>query len=955
MNLSQINFLKHFYKSSIYVLVLIATTLSHAQIADFPFNTNLNDVVTGFSPTAFGNPTLINDGGNQVVQLDGDDYLSMPVALHQTIDPNQDVELQIRFKVTNTYADSPFSGTGEFGQDGKRILISNKPNFISEKGFDIFVIEMDDEYRLAMSFGDEQGGEGIFIFNDLIQENVWTELKVIMRLNTNRPSIVYKLNGYYHHFPFNTYYVDLANFKTSLNSQELWVGTDLDNVQGFEEYAYAEVSIDYIKIYNPISVGNAAAVATALTAMTNHINGTAILSSSQQQTQLTTIVDNWDDNTYAAITADILSYLSIYEQEEGTVYEFYAEYIDPKEVSAPRALQFMLMQYMIDNLYTNSNVSSMAGISFLDHELMPGIVETTAPRISGTATIDGTYNTSPGFYLNNPEEVIRPTGYYAAPGEIVDVSLPSAILNQGVKIHVGAHYIDIREDHRGFQRFPMMATKFEVTNTSISVANPFGGAIYLVFPDGSNFGSVNVSFANAVKSPYYSTKTGFTNSLTQYQTDLSNGYVNWVDIESDNFMCTFPKALAEISPDADAILTPLNAMVGQFNVITGRPSTKIRSEYIISEPQSYTQGTYPAAYPMSIPNGDLNEADVFALPVSAIDPQIYMSTYDGTTMLHELGHLHSIPTMFEEGETNVDIINVTAFNMVFGVPLDTALYYSSGFQFLDGDQAALDWILDPRFRKGEPAEYLEVSYQLRGVAKYTDVARLFSWDTLGLIHQHWYDLFLNGPEPADGIEYVSPDEYIEVASDQLGFNFAPLWHLWGSIPSPSLINQLDNYDKENRIKERILHYRSLVPNNAAEFQAIHSIITPNIEEHHRVRYDDMLLTYDNTTADSIFFQLDEILCTYFDTNCELTDVDVLLEQEAITLLPNPTDGIFEITGLMSGYTIKIIDTNGMVIRTINCSGNSHFIDISELPVGLHFVEITNNQNAQVCLKKIIKQ
>ncbi len=848
----------------LYILCFLAFH-SHAQIAHFPFDSNLNDITAGYTSSTFGSPSLVTDGAVQAVELEGDEYLILTDDLHQNIDISQDLEIQIRFKITDTYSDAPFPGTGEFGGAGKRILLSNKSNFVFDRGFDIFVGEIDEEYRLIMSFGDDTEEGGTLIFNDLIEENQWMDLKLILRLNQDRPSIVYKLNGYYQHFPLN--YLDVEAFKQSLNTQTIWVGTDQDDLIGDEGFAYAKTLIDHIKIYNPIYDGNHMLVSDALDGMIAHMNGTNILSENQQKALLTTIVNEWDDDTYLAIIPKVLDYLSTYEQEEGRVFEFYTEYIDPKEEPIAKALQFMLIQYSLDNMYTATTVTDMAGISFLDHEIFPGSVASSAPRVTGSVSIDGDYNTNPGYYLNNQEFVIRPTGYYAAPGEMVDVSLPNSLVNQGVVIHVGAHYVDLREDYRGFQRFPIMATKYPVNQANITVANPFGGAVYLVFPDGSNFGAVNIQFTNAVKSPYYSTKEGFSNSLSDYQNDLDNAYVNWVDIESDNFMATFPIALAEISPDANAILSPLNEIIGNFNILLGRPVSKIRSEYMISEPQSYTQGTLPASYPISIVNGDIEEADTYALPVSVLDPAIYINTYDGSTLLHELGHLHSFPTMVEEGETNVNIPTVMAFNTVLNYPLDTALYYSSGFQFLDRDRAALDWLLDPKFRNGEATLYDDVSYQLRGLSKYVDVASIFSWDTLGLIHGHWYDQALLSPTPASGIEYMDSDEYIEAASDQLGFNFAPLWELWGNIPSVGLVNQLSNYEEELRIRDRILYYRTLVPRNAAEYQQVYDDITPNIEEHHRERYNDLLGNYDESIAAAILERIDEILCKYYAVNC----------------------------------------------------------------------------------------
>ena len=75
----------------------------------------------------------------------------------------------------------------------------------------------------------------------------------------------------------------------------------------------------------------------------------------------------------------------------------------------------------------------MDGVVFADHTLFPGPVSAAAPRLqNATFTIDGDYQTNPGYYLNGQEMVIRPTGYYAPPGELVEVVVPAAVVNQNL-------------------------------------------------------------------------------------------------------------------------------------------------------------------------------------------------------------------------------------------------------------------------------------------------------------------------------------------------------------------------------------------------------------------------------------------------------------------------------------------------------------------------------------------
>lgn len=68
----------------------------------------------------------------------------------------------------------------------------------------------------------------------------------------------------------------------------------------------------------------------------------------------------------------------------------------------------------------------------------------------------------------------------------------------------------------------------------------------------------------------------------------------------------------------------------------------------------------------------------------------------------------------------------------------------------------------------------------------------------------------------------------------------------------------------------------------------------------------MITYYDESVADCIYLQIDKMLCKYYNTNCAISTADVHLEIDSIALLPNSTTTIFEISGLMSDYTIRNI-------------------------------------------------
>jgi len=81
--------------------------------------------------------------------------------------------------------------------------------------------------------------------------------------------------------------------------------------------------------------------------------------------------------------------------------------------------------------------------------------------------------------------------------------------------------------------------------------------------------------------------------------------------------------------------------------------------------------------------------------------------------------------------------------------------------------------------------------------------------------------------------------------------------------------------------------------------------------------------------------------------------DVKLDNACITLLPNPTSGIFRLEGLIGAYSIRILDATGQVVQTLDGT-EAVEVDISTLPNGLYFVAVRRFGNAALSLQQIIK-
>ncbi|MFN9959464.1 MAG: hypothetical protein ACK55I_40765, partial [bacterium] len=100
------------------------------------------------------------------------------------------------------------------------------------------------------------------------------------------------------------------------------------------------------------------------------------------------------------------------------------------------------------------------------------------------------------------------------------------------------------------------------------------------------------------------------------------------------------------------------------------------------------------------------------------------------------------------------------------------------------DQAALNWMVTPNFRAGNPMDISnttkdEVRYQHRGYAKYVEIAALFGWEVLDSFYRREQLDFI-AQTPSDGLTGV--DSRILRLSRAAGTDLRPLIHFWGVQP-----------------------------------------------------------------------------------------------------------------------------------------------------------------------------
>ena len=868
---------------------------------------------------------FITKNDEKFLKLERFHYFSLPTSLNDSIKENK--SLEIKFKI-HVPSDGDWGYQTDTEYEYWRTIFSMGDFGQSANGFSInlFKEAEDDRLRIRVFAGGKEKQEddvaGQIMDAGFIDFDTVVDFSMVINIGSASPGIIFNVDGKRSSHVFDDDSILTGSeggdirvkyFKEAIKANQVKVGVDKSLITFYSSGYHGDdpdhkvggtFYINNLRIYSPKRPGDVNVIKEVLTLFKNHINGTSTLTDSEKADNLTKFLDNWDDN-YEPVFNEIKDYIDAYADARDAIFTDY-EPINPNTFDEETTIQLELQQSLHDNYFTfeNINKDSFVNLKYEDADYWPGPVSSSAPRLNPTITINATYNTDPKYVVNGQNAIYRMTGYYAAPGELITLNVDSSAINSNLIVEIGTSTFPLGSGTRN--RFQNVVRNFKITTQEFKIASPFGGPIYFKVPENTNLGNINITLDNVVKMPHFSIKTGNKSDLATYRSDLANNYVKWVDWETDNFKTTITYGMAKNVDDDKGDPTPLlekwNQTFQVYQDILGRPEKTIREEYIRFDRMNPVGGTWAgASYPMYLYGYDATETDVddYAHVINyAYDKEkIYAGGNNGYggdhyILLHEMGHVAGMPTLPDEGESNVNFPAVAVYNQVFGEDIDKSLEYSLQQRF-NREESALDWFISPNFRSGkgmhwetrsfnlgkEGFEGNELMYQQRGHAKYAEIAALFGWDGVGKIHKVYYDRGLEGV----AVNYwIERDEIIVDASNVLNVNMAPLFNIWGFIPSKSVRDQLNDKPLSNAIKERIEFYRSKVPRNKEEFVTYFNKIDAlgKNQDGNKGRWENMAGSgfgdypeYTAEVANTILYQIDVILCRYYNTNCDTGDND----------------------------------------------------------------------------------
>ena len=559
----------------------------------------------------------------------------------------------------------------------------------------------------------------------------------------------------------------------------------------------------------------------ALTALNDHVKGITHLEADQIDGHRLTI-DSQSENIGqdSTIIKACFDLVESYDSIVGPLWIARGQLDRTAFASGRDWTLYTVMQHIMDRVYTQENILAyedlIDGFKFGSSAHFPGAVDPPDnPDETHIAKIQGSYLKTYGHLTMHAERPARkPTGTYLAPGTIATLTVPSSLLGKGYQIRVGAHSWDM-SNRPMVKRLDRSSLVYDINSTEIKVANPLGGGIYIEVPYLVDAGIVDIKIKNAVRSPYFSMKSFHNTSLSEWQNIESKHKAPWADFQSEKFMMQVPTSWIYNLNDpvllmenwADA-MDAMNDLMG-YPHIRGKETMYPQVDVIFRVP--YHAPGYPSINVTYDPSRDYGGYHDYHLVTGPQNAKYYE--------FHEQGHAYLFTKFPDETESNVNLLHVAVWHQKFGYSIDEAFRNSmdKDIAYRTLDNTAVCWMMCQNFIEKKRMVKLEKQYQLKGHAKFVEIARLYGWEVLGDYWKSFNEDYENGISSATGI-----DKLLLRLSKSVSIDITPLLHFWGVPPrnSDALRTGIasENLPASTKIYDTLLKYKSLVPDNLKDYQ-----------------------------------------------------------------------------------------------------------------------------------------
>ena len=245
------------------------------------------------------------------------------------------------------------------------------------------------------------------------------------------------------------------------------------------------------------------------------------------------------------------------------------------------------------------------------------------------------------------------TGRYAPPGETIVVKIDPSVFAKfpkPFKVRIGTHSDSIWHKTR-WTRFPEITLEKTIVSPETKLANPFGGLVYVVVPNGiesSGLGEIEFEISGTVAAPYF--VRGAT-SLDAWKA-IRDYPAPWAELQGDEVVITVPSRSIRKLDNPQTLLETWDRILRLEDEFASGPFYRDRLERITCDREisaGYMHSGYPVMTHMDA-EGNLVNAE-------------RLLTSGDWGFFHEFGHNHQSRAWTFDGSVEVTVNYFTLYVM----------------------------------------------------------------------------------------------------------------------------------------------------------------------------------------------------------------------------------------------------------------------------------------------------
>jgi hypothetical protein len=277
------------------------------------------------------------------------------------------------------------------------------------------------------------------------------------------------------------------------------------------------------------------------------------------------------------------------------------------------------------------------------------------PLVARTITVNGNTPTTP-YVAYNYQPFRFETGLYAQPGTAFTVTIPAALTNAGLQVHIGATE-DSAFSLNIWRNFPKIWRRNTLTNATTQIGHVFGGIITVLVPPNLSLGNFQVTVSNALAAPSFVLGQ---NTDAEWNATLRNNPGAWGTIVTTSLTIYVPAVqLADIGNPTE-IARHWQRVMDTADAYYGYAPYRKRGEAIcVNRQLAYSSAAAYAGYPVEMGYGTGRDEVLLTGALRFGDWGAY----------HELGHgfqadFQSEFVIATSGEVDVNLFPALIYTLV---------------------------------------------------------------------------------------------------------------------------------------------------------------------------------------------------------------------------------------------------------------------------------------------------